>query len=207
MMKNVTVTFSIAAALGALTTGAVASGSLVITAVTGAAVLVAAEGLKKSKAFAALSAAVTEGINEASHGEVWRSLKELRERFRSQLNFFLLTETILKRLAGRHSEFKWLTKTSQWLRQQVGTQPWADLRDEQYPHQVWILIPEPGGVEPPALYRVMDRFCTERALHHMVRSNQGGGVPALRYCFEDVADADVFHKRFGGERVTIEKRR
>jgi Caspase domain len=120
MMRNVTITVSIAATLGALTAGAIASGYMVVTAVTGAAVLVAAEGLKKSRPFAALSAAVTEGIDKASEGEVLESLRGIRDQFKFQLGFFFSAEPALRRLAGRRDEFTWLANASQWLKRQVG---------------------------------------------------------------------------------------
>jgi hypothetical protein len=118
LMKNVTITFSIAAALGALSTGALASGSASLIAVAGAAVLVATDGLRKSKPFAALSALVARGIDQTAHAEISAALENLSARFKPQLRFFLLAEPHFKRL-GRNEEFNWLTKTVHWLEQQA----------------------------------------------------------------------------------------
>ena len=142
MVKNVTITVSVAATLGALTAGAIASGYVVVTAVTGAAVLVAAEGLKKSRPFAALSAAVTEGIDKASEGKVLESLRGMRDQFKSQFGFFVSAEPVLRQLAGRRSEFTWLTNTSQWLKRQVGMEATV----AQGPSE---LAPPPLTAEPP----------------------------------------------------------
>jgi hypothetical protein len=174
MMKNVTITFSVAAAFGALTAGAVASGYLVLVAVTGAAALVAAEGLKKSKPFAALSAAVTEGIDKASEGEVSKSLKGLRERFRFQLGFFLSAEPILKRLAGRRDEFKWLTKTSQWLKRQTG----AETKTVQPPSDLASPPPPPEPRPPPA----------RRTINNMYLAKVAQVVPSPSVAFIDYGE-------------------
>jgi uracil-DNA glycosylase family 4 len=122
IMKNVTVTFSIAAALGALSTGALAAGSAPLMAVTGAAVLVAAEGLKKSKPFADLAAFITRGIDKTAQGELASTVENLRERFKLQLQFFLSAQQHFRRLAGRREEFDWLTKTARWIELQAGAE-------------------------------------------------------------------------------------
>jgi hypothetical protein len=120
ILKNVTITFVTAATLGTLTAGALATGSAVLVTVAGAASLVAAEGLKKSKPFAALAAFVTQGIDKTAQAELPGYLENLRERFAPQFRFFLTAEKHLKRLAGERQEFKWLTKTMRWLEQQSG---------------------------------------------------------------------------------------
>jgi hypothetical protein len=129
IVKNTTIALSIAAALGALSAGAVATGSAPLAAVADAAALVAAEGLKKSKAFAALAAFVTRGIDKGAEGEIVKTLADLRERFKPQLGFFLSIETNVKRLAGQRGEFKWLTKTIPWLAHQTAVTNGGD-RDQ-----------------------------------------------------------------------------
>jgi hypothetical protein len=119
-VKNATITLSIAAALGALSAGAVASGSAPLAVVVGAAAIVATEGLRKSRAFVALAALVSQGIDKASEGEIMKALADFREGFKPQLRFFLSIEANIKRLAGQRQEFKWLTKTLPWLEQQTG---------------------------------------------------------------------------------------
>ncbi len=120
IVKNAIITLSIAAALGALSAGAVASGSAPLAVVVGAAAIVATEGLRKSRAFVALAALVSQGIDKASEGEIMKALADFREGFKPQLRFFLSIEANIKRLAGQRQEFKWLTKTLPWLEQQTG---------------------------------------------------------------------------------------
>jgi hypothetical protein len=134
ILKNVTVTFVTAAALGTISAGAIATGSAVLVTVAGAASLVAAEGLKKSKPFAALAALVTQGIERTAQAELANALENLRKRFKPQLQFFLSAEQHFKALAGRREEFKWLTKTVRWVGQQArAEQRGRNHQDDQKP--------------------------------------------------------------------------
>ncbi|WP_315707335.1 MULTISPECIES: ribonuclease E/G [unclassified Bradyrhizobium] len=116
ILLNATITISIAASLGALTAGAIATGSVPLIVVMGAAALVATEGLKKSKPFAALASFVTEKIDEASAADVAVAAAAVRKRFGRQSEFFRNVRPQLKRLAAINDQsFRWLGPTIRWL--------------------------------------------------------------------------------------------
>src|SRR5262249_41770607 len=70
ILRNLAITVATAAALGTVSADAIASGSSILMALAGAATLVATDGLRKSKPFAALSMIVSEGINRSAATEL-----------------------------------------------------------------------------------------------------------------------------------------
>lgn len=118
-IKNVAITISTAASLAALSAAAVASGSPALLVGAGATVLVVGEGLKKSKPFAIVSALVTKGLDKISETELIGTLRNMRDGFRPHLKFVLVAESQLRRLAGQREEFKWLTRSLDWIKQEV----------------------------------------------------------------------------------------
>jgi hypothetical protein len=118
-IRNVAITAATAAALAAISVGAVATASPAAIVGAGATVLVVGEGLKKSRPFAAVAALVTKGLDKASETEIVAMLKNLSDRFRSQLRFVLKVEPQVRRLAGQRPEFRWLTRSLDWIKQQM----------------------------------------------------------------------------------------
>jgi hypothetical protein len=116
-VKNVSITVTTAATLGALSVAATASGSTPL--IVGALVtwLLVGEGLKKSKPFAAVAGLVTKGLNKASDAEMANAMRNLGQRFKPHLRFVLMAETQLRRLAGRREEFEWLIRALEWIKQ------------------------------------------------------------------------------------------
>ena len=118
-MKNIAVTIAAGAAIGAIPVAAVAVGSTALAALTGPACLIATESLKKSKSFAALTAAVTKGIDTMTDMELSDALRKVRELFAPQVRFLLSAKEQLGQLAGRSDDFKWLTRAVRWVEQEV----------------------------------------------------------------------------------------
>ena len=118
LVKNAAITVSTAAALAALTAAAAAAGSPALLVGAGATVLIVGDGLRKSKPFAAVSALVSRGLDNAAEGEVSKALGNLSERLKPQLRFVLRIEPQLRRLAGQREEFNWVIRFLDWVRQQ-----------------------------------------------------------------------------------------
>jgi hypothetical protein len=117
-VKNVAIVVSTAGALGALSVTAVALGSPVLIAGSVVSALVLGEGLKKSKAFTAVTGSITKGLDIASDADVANVLSNLREKFRPQLRFVLRIEPQLRGLANQRKEFDWINGTLDWIKQQ-----------------------------------------------------------------------------------------
>ena len=118
IVKNAAITVSTAAALATLTAAAAATGSPALIVGAGATVLVVGDGFRKSKPFAAVSALVTKGLDNAAEGEVLKALGNLSEHLKPQLKFVLQIEPQLRRLAGQREEFNWMIRFLDWVRQQ-----------------------------------------------------------------------------------------
>jgi hypothetical protein len=116
-VKNVAIVVSTAGALGALFSAAVASGSPALIVGSAVSALVFGEGLKRSKAFAAVAGLITRGLDRASETDIASIVSTIRERFRPQLKLVLRIEPQLRRLATQHDEFNWLNRTLDWIKQ------------------------------------------------------------------------------------------
>lgn len=73
--------------------------------------------------------------------------------------------------------------------------------NRDFPHQVVFDVP-PGGL---ARLRDMSAFCAERDLKHSTMAGDRPPPPAevCVYAFAREEDAELFHREFGGTRVTL----
>jgi len=72
-----------------------------------------------------------------------------------------------------------------------------------FPYQVVVSVPAVGL---GALVADMYGFCHARALPYRIKTQPRQEAVASDYaiwCFANLKDADLFHRQFGGERVTI----
>jgi hypothetical protein len=143
VLGNLTVTLSVAAAVGTLSLATVGTGSAALIAMAMAVGLVATEGLKKSQPFIALSGLVTQGIDHVGRVELKLALKKLGDRFKPQLDLFRSTEKPLSKLAGGREEFAWLGNVVGWIEEQTNTEPMAPAASSPPPTPS---LPEP---QPP----------------------------------------------------------
>jgi hypothetical protein len=72
--------------------------------------------------------------------------------------------------------------------------------EQDFPHLVELALP-PGGFR--SVYLVIDAFHRERRIPvRRGRSRHEGEQFYIRFCFPDIATADAFRNRFGGECLT-----
>ncbi|WP_210191545.1 hypothetical protein, partial [Bradyrhizobium guangdongense] len=61
---------------------------------------------------------VTRAFDKASEAEIGAALKNLGEAFKPQLRLALKIEPHLRQLAVQRTEFRWLNRTLDWLKEQ-----------------------------------------------------------------------------------------
>ena len=75
--------------------------------------------------------------------------------------------------------------------------------DRGWPHQVALSADACTGKQ----YDVKHEFCRNLSLCPRGRSFRRDDQDFLVFCFADPAHADLFHERFGGERIEAQSRR
>lgn len=114
-IKNVTVTLTAAASLGAVTMAAVSSGSPILMLGATASSLIGIEGLKKSKAFTTVAGLVTKGLDAVSESDSAEVVRHLSLKLAPQLRFVRRIEPKLRKLAIEKDELRWVSDLMDWL--------------------------------------------------------------------------------------------
>jgi Leucine-rich repeat (LRR) protein len=84
----------------------------------GLAALVGIEGLKKSKAFTSIANALGKSVDQLSDVELQQVIRERANRLVPYVNFVVKLEPVLRKIAGKHTGFRWIRRSLDWIMQQ-----------------------------------------------------------------------------------------